>query len=211
MGDPLVPTPLVGLAAAVVAEQQYTSALLMVMGQGPSGPSGQRPPLMIPMRGPTIYGRTEIDLAGSMGPVPIMFSIDPPHVIGPHPFSNAIPASLASPSQGTPTSKPTMPSSPPHSPVQMMTKQEPQRSMSLLELTGAGSGSGAPVVVASVGNVGPSAEDGDVPQANEPKPVGDVIPRANFLPKLPGLRPRSRSFSGFNSTNAQVPLSLQRR
>ena len=83
--------------------------------------------------------------------------------------------------------------------------------MSLLEVTVAGSGSGAPVVVASVSNVGPSAEDGDVTQANEPKPVGDVIPRANFLPKLPGLRPRFRSLSGFNSTNAQVPLSLQRR
>jgi len=40
--------------------------------------TGQRPPLMIPMRGPTIYGRTEIDLADSMGPVPIVFSIDPP-------------------------------------------------------------------------------------------------------------------------------------
>jgi len=28
--------------------------------------------------GPTIFGRTEFDLAGFMGPVPILFTIDPP-------------------------------------------------------------------------------------------------------------------------------------
>ena len=40
---------------------------------------------------------------------------------------------------------------------------------------------------------------------------GGVIPRANFFPKSPGLRPRSRSFSGFNTMTAEAPVPLQRR
>lgn len=180
------------------------------LGQGAQGPTGQRSPLMAPIRGPTIYGRTETDLAVSMGPVPIMFSIDPPLTTARPSFSNPIPAPQT---QGTPTSKPTMPSSPPRAPVQMMTKRQPQsepqhppRSASLL-----GSTVGAPAVGASVSNVGASAVDGDATPAIEPKTMGDVIPRANFFPKPPGMRPRSRSFSGFNSTIAEVPLPLQRR
>lgn len=42
-------------------------------------------------------------------------------------------------------------------------------------------------MVAGVSDVGPSAENGGVTQVIEPKPVGNVIPRANVLPKLPGL------------------------
>jgi hypothetical protein len=40
---------------------------------------------------------------------------------------------------------------------------------------------------------------------------GAVIPRANFFPKAPGARPRSRSFSAFNShsTQLEVPLPLR--
>ena len=38
-----------------------------------------------------------------------------------------------------------------------------------------------------------------------------VIPRANFFPKAGGARPRSRSFSGFNSQDTEIPFPIQRR
>ena len=161
------------------------------------GPPGQRSPLM---RGPTIYGRTETDLTDSLVPVPIFFSIDPPHVTAPHPSSNPIPT-MAPPLQGPPTSKPAMPSSPTRAMTKEQQQSEPQhlplRSLSL-------STTGAAAVSASVGNVGPSAREGDMSLA-EPKATGGLIPRSNFSPKSPGLRPRSRSLSSFNSANTGVP------
>ena len=178
----------------------------MVRGQGPSGQgeqgsSGQRSPLM--MRGPTIYGRTETDLTGSMVPVPIVFSIDPPHVTS-HP-SSPIPTYLAPPSQGSPTSNPAALSSPPRSPMQStMTKQQAQsesqqhqlRSVSL----GTPSGDRAAAVGANASNVvDPSAGKGDVTPA-EPKAEGSISRPDNISPKSP--RPRSRSFS--YSTSAGV-------
>ena len=177
----------------------------MVRGQGPSGQgeqgfSGQRSPLMMSMRGPTIYGHTEADLSGSLVPVPIVFSIDPPHV-APHP-SNPIPSYLAPPSQGTPISKPAMPpspSSPP--PMQSTTKQQQQPEPQQHPLGSLSLGNPAGAVGASVSNVGPIAGEGDVTPA-EPKAEG-LIPRPNFSPKSPSMRPRSRSFSC--STNAGVP------
>ena len=65
------------------------------------------------------------DLVGSVGPVLILFNFNPPHITGPHLSSNQILTSLASPSQGTPTYKPTMPSSPPHSPVEEHVERQP--------------------------------------------------------------------------------------
>ena len=35
-----------------------------------------------------------------------------------------------------------------------------------------------------------------------------AIPRPNFFPQKPQIRPRSRSFSGFGSTSSQIGLSL---
>ena len=164
----------------------------MVRGQGPSGQgeqgSGQRSPQMMPMRGPTIYGRTEADLSGCMGPVPIAFSIDPPNV-APH-LSNPTPTYLAPPSQGSPTSKAAVPS-PPRSPMQLSTKQQqphPLRSPSL----GTPAGARAAPVGASVSNAGPSAGEGGVTPA-EPEAEGPIPRPNNFAPKSP--RPRSRSFS----------------
>ncbi|KAG5650627.1 hypothetical protein H0H81_011552 [Sphagnurus paluster] len=37
-----------------------------------------------------------------------------------------------------------------------------------------------------------------------------VIPRANFFPKAAGVRPRSRSFSGFQTTAPEIPIPIQR-
>ena len=170
-------------------------------GQGEQGSSGQRSPLM---RGPTIYGRTEADLSGSRVPVPIVFSIDPPNV-APQP-SNPNPTYLAPPSQGTPTSKPAGPSSPPRSPTQLTTKQQqpqsepqqhPMRSLSLVTP----SGTRAAAVGASGSNVTPGDGERDATSA-ETKAEGP-IPRPNFSPKSPRMRPRSRSFS--YSTKAEVP------
>lgn len=181
----------------------------MVRGQGPSGQgeqgsSGQRSPLMMPMRGPTIYGRTEADLTGSMVPVPIVFSIDPPHVAH---LSTPVPTYLAPPSQGSPTSKPAVPSSPPRSPMQLTTKQqqpqsEPQQPHPLRSLSlGTPAEARAAPVSASVSNVGPpSAGEGDVTPAQS-KAEGPIPRPNNFSAKLP--RPRSRSFSC--STNAGAP------
>ena len=181
-------------------------------GQGAQGPVGQGSSTMMPMRGPTIYGHTETDLSGSLGPIPIVFSIDPPSTI-PASASNPALTSLVSPSQGTTISKPIMPSSPPRAPMQMMTKQhqqesEPQPRSPLLGPTGAGAGTAVVSAGASVSDVDPRA--GNVTPATEPKTIGGLIPRPNFFPKLPGLRPRSRSFSSFNS-KAGVPPPLQRR
>ena len=54
---------------------------------------------------------------------------------------------------------------------------------------------------------------GGVVSATDQKVAGGVIPRSNFFPKGPGLRPRSRSFSGFNSPtkNPEVAPLVQRR
>ena len=177
----------------------------MVQGQGSpgQGPDRQRSPLM--MRGPTIYGRTESDLTGSMGPVPIMFSIDPPPVTSPP--SNPIPVSLP---PSIPVSKPTMAS--PRVPMQMMAKQQPQSEPEYPSRHVSLTGAGAPLVGASVSNVGSSSRDGNVAPAVEPQATGGgLIPRAKNFPKPPGLRPRSRSFSSFDSANAQAPLPVQRR
>ncbi|KAF8149384.1 hypothetical protein B0H34DRAFT_733556 [Crassisporium funariophilum] len=164
--------------------------------RGGALPPGVRP---APMRGPTIYGRTEGDLAGAAGPVPILFSVDPPPATAPPPSTYAAHHGPASPPR-----------------VQMMSKQQhhvqhPPRSMSLgprdtAVLTSALSAGGSSLGVTGVGG---GAAEGTL-LATDQKPAGGAIPRANFFPKAAGLRPRSRSFSGFNSTNAEVPLPIQR-
>jgi hypothetical protein len=40
---------------------------------------------------------------------------------------------------------------------------------------------------------------------------GSVIPRANFFPRVPSSRPRSRSFSGFDMAAAEMKLSIEPR
>jgi len=53
--------------------------LRQALSQPPPAPrpmiNGRAPP---PPRGPTIYGRLEVDLAGSLGPVPVLWSLDAP-------------------------------------------------------------------------------------------------------------------------------------
>ncbi|KAF9459090.1 rab-GTPase-TBC domain-containing protein [Collybia nuda] len=52
--------------------------------------------------------------------------------------------------------------------------------------------------------------EGTEGSTSEDQRASGVIPRANFFPKAGGARPRSRSFSGFNSTTVEVPLPFQR-
>ena len=67
---------------------------------------------------------------------------------------------------------------------------------------------GAPPVPGKGGQGG-----GGVLSATDQKVAGGVIPRTNFFPSGPGLRLRSRSFSGFNSQtkNSKVAPPVQRR
>jgi len=83
---------------------------------------------------------------------------------------------------------------------QQQQQSEPQHSLRRLS---SGTRAGAAAVSSSVSIVGSSAVEGNVTAA-EPKAPGG-LPRPNFSPKSPGLRPRSRSFSSFNSTNPVAP------
>lgn len=68
----------------------------------PSGPNGIHAPVL--PRGPTIYGRTEGDLATANGPIPMIWSVDPPPATAP-PHANvnvsasvkSVPARMAFP------------------------------------------------------------------------------------------------------------------
>ena len=110
--------------------------MALSVGPKPAGPGI--------LRGPTIYGRVEVDLAVAQAPVPITFSIDPPAISVP------------------PVQRPVL---------------TPMRNVSL------------PVT--------------KVVPAETEQSAGSAIPRANFFPKAGTTRPRSRSFSGFNSSPAK--------
>ena len=122
-----------------------------------------------PGRRPTIYGRTQVDLAASTGPVLMTFSVDPP----PNPPVNAMPRT-------------------PLSPLSLPANSPGNRVASDVEKGGT-----------------PPASVERSAQADQAG--SGVIPRANFFPKAGGARPRSRSFSGFNSQDTEVPLPIQRR
>lgn len=63
--------------------------------------------------------------------------------------------------------------------------------------------------VGPTGTAQPPRTGSDMPELQ--KGLGGVIPCANSFPKFPGLRPRSRSFSGFSTTTAKIPVLVQRR
>lgn len=105
----------------------------------------------------TVYGICETDLANSIGPVPITFTLEPPISV---PANRIIPNR----SQSSDSNPISLSSSQPSTP----TKQS-----SPLKPTGKGTNSGS-------------------------------IPRANFFPQKPQVRPRSRSFSGFDSMTSKV-------
>ena len=121
----------------------------------------------------TIYGSTAQDLAMSVGPVLIYFSLDPP---------NDVPANRIRVTPiAAPVTVPPPPPPPPPPPV-------PTSNLNTL--------SPAPA---------PGAQQPLPGQPSQHRGMGgttDVIPRAGFVPKAGAVRPRSRSFSGFDSALA---------
>lgn len=127
-------------------------------------------------RRPTIYGRTHQDLAASIGPVLMTFSVDPPPATVPPPAALAPPVNVMS---GR-----IVPSPPP----------PPANGQAIRVALTVDTGENSPERLAAVDQRG-----------------SGVIPRANFFPKVGGVRPRSRSFSGFNTQNAEMALPIHRR
>ena len=185
----------------------------MALSMGPRmmPPTAGRPPTCVL---PTIYGRTEVDLSTSVGPVPIAFSIDPPlnstGTKATAPKGAVLPPIGAGPaaSQDTRT-KPSPPSSshasPPRQPATSATQSPSVRNFSsfsspiksaIRPATSPGT-----VTLSSTAN---KFEKQDNVEDHKPSSStkASPIPRPNFTAKAPGLRPRSRSFSGFNSGSA---------
>ncbi|RDB27248.1 hypothetical protein Hypma_004535 [Hypsizygus marmoreus] len=133
-------------------------------------------------RGPTIYGITATDLASAAGPVLMMFSVDPPPATAPSPGS--MPST-----QGVPVIAPI----PIHAGSSSL-----REGLEMRRVTSTSSLNAA----AGVTERSASADQRASPSG--------VIPRANFFPKAGAVRPRSRSFSGFQSTSVEVPLPIQR-
>lgn len=110
----------------------------------------------------TIYGSTTQDLSAAQGPVPILFSIDPPHDI---PAKSTAAAAAPAP---------------------------------------------APVPTSVQNSLSPGPSVQQLPVHSQAAPA-NVIPRESFVPKAGAVRPRSRSFSGFDSpTSAGMPPKEQR-
>ncbi|KAJ7184311.1 hypothetical protein C8R46DRAFT_1299032 [Mycena filopes] len=133
---------------------------------------------------PTIYGRTDADLKSSTGPVRMVFSIDPlPPLTAPLPsqipFRNGASPPVPLPRRRMTNEERSQPVSPTPSP---RNGGPPGRSNP--------SPSATTPAVALPSKSSPLAE-----KAADPRP----IPRPNFFPKAGTSRPRSRSFSGFNS------------
>lgn len=120
----------------------------------------------------TLYGMFEQDLSMSIGPVPISFTLEPP---------NNIPANKLRAMTAPPVTLPSATGSPP---LRSSSAGLPQRAPS------------APVPPRAA-----SAASDDTRVSTASK-LGGAIPRPNFFPKTQTPRPRSRSFSGFDSTAA---------
>lgn len=131
------------------------------------------------VRRTTIYGMCKQDLSMSMGPVPIIFSLEPPQSIPANRLGDAIrrpsttssgPSQAQSPSPGPPAAD-------------------------------------LPPAVDRTSPAPPAPSPPDTQATDAPKsPSGNVIPRANFFPRTQTPRPRSRSFSGFDSPIAEITL-----
>ncbi|KAF8637265.1 hypothetical protein AX17_002945 [Amanita inopinata Kibby_2008] len=140
-----------------------------------------------PLRGITIYGRTEVELCQSPEPVPIIFSLEP------HPATAPPPGSL-------------------HQPVGLPQRMAPPflRPATAPNQHKSGIGPGMERKILDGIVEAPLANQAERAVTLENPGTPNVIPRANFFPKRPGARPRSRSFSGFDSVSVQVPLPTQK-
>jgi TBC1 domain family member 10 len=129
----------------------------------------------------TIYGTTAQDLTLAAGPVLIYFSLDPPNDV---PANRMRAAPIA-------VSVPALPPPPPPPPVPISNNQN---TLSL-----------APA---------PGAQQPSPSQPSRRQGAGattDSIPRAGFVPRAGAARPRSRSFSGFDSALAPETQPKEQR
>ncbi|KAL4244189.1 hypothetical protein ABKN59_010756 [Abortiporus biennis] len=127
--------------------------------------------------GPTLYGKCEVDLATSIGPVPISFTLEPPQNI---PANN------------------------------IALRNQIQRSQSpAVSLGGSGSGGSRPGTPAQQSALPVENGHVDGEGSGVDGRSSKVIPRANFFPKVQTPRPRSRSFSGFDSTAVEIELTKE--
>lgn len=137
-------------------------------------PTPGRPPVRI---WPTIYGRTDTDLSSSVGPVPITFSLDPPAAIDRG--KATAPRSAALPPIGTGHS---------------------------IAMSSTSSNSGVLETIIKVDDKSNTKSEMliDIPKQLIGNNALTPIPRPNFVPKVGVVRPRSRSFSGFNAPSSTV-------
>ena len=165
-------------------------------------------------RGPTqpctIYGRCDIDLSKATGPVPITFSLEPPvvrpvQVVNRPNYSSGMPRRPA-----TASSMPPPPSVGPSIPSMNPTSGPPTPTNSQFPSDRAPTTSSVPLPQSN----GPQLPEPStaslktVPaptsKTAEAIPSSNVIPRANFTPKVQTPRPRSRSFSGFQTPSPLI-------
>jgi hypothetical protein len=137
----------------------------------------------------TIYGSTARDLSAAAGPVLIYFSLDPPNDI-PANRMRVAPAPASAPVVVTVPPQPQPQPLPPPAPVPISN----QNSLSLVPAPGA-----------------QQSFPGQPGQRQGAGATTDVIPRPGFVPKAAAVRPRSRSFSGFDSAMAPDTQSKEQR
>ncbi|TFK66952.1 hypothetical protein BDN72DRAFT_799449 [Pluteus cervinus] len=204
--------------------------------KGRSPPSGRGPP-------PTMYGRTEVDLANSTGPVLITFTLDPPTKPPATAPGGVVPTLSISMSYGQGQQQGMggqggggggVVRRPSPSPSQLSRGTSPASSLggSLTSPTSPQSQSPSQSqyqpIIPTIGvqrtiSVDSQGTNGSVvsPTGSVTSPTGSIgsvgsvgsggggpapIPRANFFPKAGTARPRSRSFSGFNNSGADLAL-----
>ncbi|KAF7359280.1 Rab-GAP TBC domain-containing protein [Mycena sanguinolenta] len=158
---------------------------------------------------PTIYGRTELDLGSSTGPVRIVFSMDPLP-----PLSAPLPSQIPFRSGVTPTIPPPPGPGPAAVPRRMTSESEPGNSSQPGSPVGSSRspiprGRSPSATASPASTVGKSSPLAEKPITADPKSSAP-IPRPNFFPKAGTSRPRSRSFSGFNTPEISLPSGRSR-
>ncbi|KAK7035743.1 rab-GAP TBC domain-containing protein [Favolaschia claudopus] len=147
---------------------------------------------------PTIYGRTELDLRSATGPVKMVFSIDPLP-----PLSAPLPSQIPFRNGAAPPIPPPPGPSAAPMPRRSTGDSDPGQGSSRSLLARGASASSASTVPPK------SSPLAEKPAVTDRKPSAP-IPRPNFFPKAGTSRPRSRSFSGFNTTEVSPPPRASR-
>jgi hypothetical protein len=151
---------------------------------------------------PTIYGKCEQNLATSTGPVPISFSIDPPPAAqdqgqskskAPRPFRR--PATVSAITAPTERAD--------HASTQPNVSSQTRRFASISSVT-------SNIAARTLNSTpGPDPVPSTDPLSDAAGSSRNVISRANFVPKVQTSRPRSRSFSSFDTATGGIANSAE--